>query len=125
MTTTLSLEGLNPMNSSRRRDEILLGISSCGDCRSKPIKNTRPGGVGLELLDPPPGFRELLARELALAAELPEQAAPVETFRVRVRRRGGSRYRTLTVQAESVQGARACALERVGSDWEIGDEEEA
>ncbi len=87
-----------------------------------------PGGVGLELLDPPPGFRELLARVLALAAELPAEAesgdpACVKTFKVRVRRRDGS-FRILTVQAENVQGARARALARAGSSWNITDVEE-
>ncbi len=88
-----------------------------------------PGGVGLELLVPPPAFRELLARELALGAKSPAEAvsrdpALVKTFRVRVRRRDGPQARILTVQAESVQGARARALARAGSGWEIGDMEE-
>ncbi len=93
------------------------------------LQSALPGGVGLELLDPPPDFRELLARELALAAEIPAEAASgdpecVKTFRVRVRRRDGPQYRILTVQAESVQGARARALARAGSGWKIGDVEE-
>ena len=94
------------------------------------LQTALPRGAGLELLDPPPGFRELLARELALGAKSPAEAAsgdpaPVKTFRVRVRRRDGPQARTLTVQAESVQGARARALARAGSGWEIGDVEEA
>ncbi len=93
------------------------------------LQSSLPGGVGLKLLDPPPGFRELLARELALGAKSPAEAAsgnpvPVKTFRVRVRRRDGPRSRILTVQAESVQGARARALARAGSGWKIGDVEE-
>jgi PilZ domain len=94
-----------------------------------------PGGVGLELIDPPDAFRELLEAGYARdAGEAPEklersdaghaQATGVRTFRVRLVERDKPNARVLTVRAESVHGARARALARAGRDWKIADIQE-
>jgi len=99
------------------------------------LQSSVPGGVGLELLDPPAGYRELLetfrtrdADEAAQEPELPEVARSgptgVRTYRVRLVERDKPNARVVTVRAENVQGARARALTRVGRDWKIADIQE-
>ena len=91
-----------------------------------------PWGVGLELMDPPPAFQELLARRVAAAAgeREPDQKTDgpsdqaIRTYRVRVTQRGKPKSRVLTVRSESAQGARARALAQAGRDWKIVDIQE-
>jgi hypothetical protein len=91
-----------------------------------------PGGVGVELIDPPDAFRELVARRAGHAEDAPAQpsrarpagAASVRTFRVRVSQRGKPGSRVITVRSESLHGARARALARAGRGWKIADIQE-
>ncbi|GAF72033.1 unnamed protein product [marine sediment metagenome] len=94
------------------------------------LQATTPGGLGLELLNPPPGFRELLARELAEEANAeatqPQAAAAgmQRTFRVRVTELGKRNSRIVTIRSESLQGARAQALARAGRGWRVTEVQE-
>jgi hypothetical protein len=88
-----------------------------------------PGGVGLELIDPPAAFRDLMAGQAqAEPLEPPEVppagAAAVRTFRVRVSQRDKPGSRVITVRSESLHGARARALARAGRGWKIADIQE-
>ncbi len=88
-----------------------------------------PEGVGLEILDPPPEFQELL--EHALDSETDDEAdggkrlAPtLRVFRIRVKERGKPNSRVLTVRSHSADGARAQALSRTGRGWQVADIQE-
>ena len=91
-----------------------------------------PGGVGLELIDPPAAFENLVRRgagqAVAESLEAPDsqpgRAAVVRTFRVRVSQRDKPGSRVITVRSESLHGARARALARAGRGWKIGDIQE-
>jgi hypothetical protein len=91
-----------------------------------------PGGIGLELIDPPAAFQDLVARRTGQAAAEPQEprgsgptgAAAVRTFRVRVSQRGEPGSRVITVRSESLHGARARALTRAGRGWKIADIQE-
>jgi hypothetical protein len=89
-----------------------------------------PEGVGLEVLDPPPAFHELVAKgtaaleaEPAASAERPADAA-VRTFRIRVTERDKPNARVLTVRAHNLEGARARALAQMGRGWKIAEIQE-
>ncbi len=96
------------------------------------LQSAVPGGVGLELMDLPPAFQELLARRVDAAAggREPDQKTDgpsdraIRTYRVRVTERGKRNSRVLTVRSESTQGARARALAQAGRDWKIADIQE-
>ncbi len=88
-----------------------------------------PGGVGLELIDPPAAFQDLLAGRAEAEpqeppAPPPAGAAGVRTFRVRVSPRDKPGSRVITVRSESLHGARARALARAGPGWKIADIQE-
>jgi hypothetical protein len=88
-----------------------------------------PEGVGLELLDPPPEFQELIEWALEGAAEGEEGGGkPLEptlrVFRVRVKERNKPSSRVLTVRSTSADGARAQALSRAGRGWQVADIQE-
>lgn len=89
-----------------------------------------PGGLGLELLDPPAELHELLASSLAASheesgpAEDGEASLVTRTFRVRVKERERSTSRVITVRCESAQAARARALRQVGPGWKVADVQE-
>ena len=88
-----------------------------------------PGGVGLELIDPPAAFQDLLAGKAGVepqkpTAQPPAGAAGVRTFRVRVSPRDKPGSRVITVRSESLHGARARALARAGRGWKIADIQE-
>lgn len=91
------------------------------------LQSTMPGGVGLELLDPP--------RELFVLLDANQQAGRDEdaslesvpaarTFRVRVMERNRPTSRVVTVRCESSQAARARALRQVGPGWKVTDVQE-
>ena len=92
------------------------------------LRSTVPEGLGLELLDPPAAFRELLDS----AGRDPEPGHAndershrgIRTFRIRLIRRDTSDWRVMTVRSESAAGARARALARVGPAWKIADLQE-
>ena len=91
-----------------------------------------PEGVGLEVLDPPAEFRELLARAAAGTEDCEESdegtGKPLEptirVFRVRVKERNKPNSRVLTVRSQSADGARAQALSRAGRGWQVADIQE-
>lgn len=89
------------------------------------LQSEVPGGVGLEVLDPSPEFRDLIAAhespaatEGAASSGLPSSPG-VRTFRVRLMERGKPNSQVITVRSESVEGARARALARAGRGWKI------
>ena len=88
------------------------------------LQTSAPGGIGLELIDPP---TELFA--LLDAGAVPsegddragERARGARTFRVRVKERGRPNSRVITVRCESAQAARARALRQAGAGWQVAD----
>jgi len=90
------------------------------------LESDVPGGIGLEVLDAPPAYHELVA-EAGMQSAGPEPAAGtgpvsdpgVRTFRVRLIERGTPNAMVLTVRSESAEGARARALTRAGRGWKI------
>lgn len=95
------------------------------------LQSSVPGGVGLEVLDPPRQFQELVASHIDPGAEKePPRAAEansgssVRTFRVRVKQRDKPNARIITVRSETLHGARARALARAGRGWQIADIQE-
>jgi hypothetical protein len=97
------------------------------------LQSSVSAGVGLEILEAPPAFTDLLAEELAQVPAEPGPARPapgdapppVRTFRVRLTEPGKPRSRIVTVHAQNKQGARARALARAGRGWKIADVDEA
>ena len=87
------------------------------------LQTSVPGGVGLELLDPPPELWALLDANLGAgedaSAESKPAAALARTFRVRVMERERPNSRVITVRCESAQAARARALRQVGRGWKV------
>jgi len=95
------------------------------------LQSSVPGGVGLEIIDPPRGFQELVASRIDPGGEAAPSRAPeaksgagVRTFRVRVKQRDKPNSRIITVRSESLHGARARALARAGRGWQIADIQE-
>ena len=94
------------------------------------LQSSVPGGVGLELIDPPETFQQLVpcGPDPTEAAAPRQSEAPsnpgVRTFRVRVKQRDKPNARIITVRSESVHGARARALARAGQGWQIADIQE-
>jgi len=94
------------------------------------LQSSVPGGVGLELIDPPEAFQQLVP----CGPDPVEDTAPrqseaasnpgVRTLRVRVKQRDKPNARIITVRSESVHGARARALARAGRGWQIADIQE-
>ena len=106
------------------------GQRRISDGRSPPrLQASVPGGVGLELIDPPAAFQDLVAGQrgfepLEVRDSQPGGAAAVRTFRVRVSQRDKPGSRVITVRSESLHGARARALARAGRGWKIADIQE-
>jgi hypothetical protein len=78
------------------------------------------GGVGLCIQSAPASYDELLD-ELLPPPECPAAAAAPAAlrFQVRLRLAGSQRSRTLLVDADSEEGARARAVAQVGGGWTI------
>jgi hypothetical protein len=81
-------------------------------------------GIGLQVIDPPPEFANLLAgvRLEGGAAEPEEETAPavaLPSFRLRLRQTGSPRSRTLQIEAADEAAARAKAANELASGWEI------
>jgi uncharacterized protein (TIGR02266 family) len=94
------------------------------------LRSMARGGMGVQIERADESFYVLLARwmrtELPVpsAAPAPRASAaalPTELpgWRVRVRAVAGPRTRTLTVEAESSQGAREAALRHAGDGWRV------
>lgn len=87
------------------------------------LQSSVPGGVGLELLDPPPELFALLEANRIAGEGAPEQgdsdAPQVRTFRVRVMERDRPNSRVITVRCDSAQAARARALRQAGRGWKV------
>ncbi len=89
------------------------------------------GGIGLEILGRPPEYLALANRIVAPmggAAGEPGAAGDGEaqtprSYRVRLAAHGRSHPRTITVQATSIQAARARALTQAGAGWKITEVE--
>jgi hypothetical protein len=95
------------------------------------LQSSVPGGVGLEVIDPPRSFQEFVASRIEPGAKAASSRAPqekagsgVRTFRVRVKQRDKPNSRIITVRSESLHGARARALARAGRGWQIADIQE-
>jgi hypothetical protein len=91
-------------------------------------------GIGLEILGRPPAYLELASRvvvpKLGGGGEAwrPDGAGAGEglalrSYRVRLSAHGRSHPRTITVQATSLQAARARALTQAGAGWKITEVE--
>jgi|JI10StandDraft_1071094.scaffolds.fasta_scaffold600720_2 hypothetical protein len=93
-------------------------------------------GIGLEILGRPPEYLALASRVVApklgvggeagrsdgVGAGAVEGLAP-RSYRVRLSAHGRSHPRTITVQATSLQAARARALTQAGAGWKITEVE--
>lgn len=80
------------------------------------------GGIGLEVLDAPEAYRALAAAratERGARGAHPAEAPPVHRFRVRLRKRGSARSRTLEVDAETPEAAEGAAHRKLGAEWEV------
>ncbi len=96
------------------------------------LQGSVQGGVGIELLSPPPEFQELVARGVGDASGGEAESPPgdaaksqsIRTFHVRVKQRDKPNARVLTVRSESAAGARARALAQAGRGWMIADIQE-
>ena len=99
------------------------------------------GGIGLRITNAPEAYFALLAAVLpeaeseaqpaeggpASARTGAPAAPPARSFRVRVSQTGGTRSRTLRVQADSAEAAAALVLEETGEGWKVlecSDDEE-
>lgn len=92
------------------------------------LQHSVPAGVGLEVLDPPPAFLELVKAQKADSHDLEPTPGgspqPLRTFRVRLTRDGAPGSKVLTVGCENAAGARARALTRAGRGWKIAEIQE-
>jgi hypothetical protein len=88
-------------------------------------------GIGLEILGRPPAYLALTTRVVSPKSSADgasslgagsEELAP-RSYRVRLAAHGRSHPRTLTVQATSIQAARARALTQAGAGWKITEVE--
>jgi hypothetical protein len=97
------------------------------------LQTLENAGLGLRLIDPPPEFRALLTGGRLLAGQdedAPDRASatpppPLPSFRVRMRRSGSPRSRTLLVQGADEAQARRRAQAQVGDAWELLEVEAA
>lgn len=94
------------------------------------LQSSLPGGVALELLDPPAELHALLESD-ALARSGDEgpfdgrSAVPAaRTYRVRLKERGRPNSRIVTIRCDSPQAARSRALARLGAGWKVADVQE-
>jgi hypothetical protein len=83
-----------------------------------------PEGVGLEVLDPPSEFHDLLQAAFGAAQPLEPLEPTLRVFRIRVKERNRPNSRVLTVRCHSADGARAQALKRAGRGWQVADIQE-
>jgi Tfp pilus assembly protein PilZ len=87
------------------------------------------GGVGLQLREAPPKYYEAIAalesgKPLRAnvpidGAETTQRATIRARFRARVQQTDGPRSRRIELHADSIEQARALALQEVGKGWEI------
>jgi hypothetical protein len=94
------------------------------------LQSHTPGGIGLELLNPPPELTALLEGNLPKSGSQESagdggSTAPVsKTFRVRLKEKAQSNFKVLTVRGENSQAARSRALARAGTGWIVADVQE-
>ena len=103
------------------------GVARQRDVQSG-LQHSVPAGVGLEVLDPPETFFELVEAQ-SHAVETPSAqadgaAAVLRTFRVRLTQTGKPGSRIETIRCENAAGARARALSRAGRGWKITELQE-
>lgn len=82
---------------------------------SSSLHSVTPGGMGLRIEAAPERWYEFLAG--AFGADPAPPSLP--RFRVRIKRSGGPRSRTLLVHCASEGEARQRALEEAGPDWHV------
>jgi hypothetical protein len=88
------------------------------------------GGLGLRVINPPPGFAQLSASDdeptpapvpsASEAASAPK-GPPQRRFQVRLQATGGMRSRSVTVQSADAKAAKAEASALVGRGWDVID----
>jgi len=81
-------------------------------------------GIGLQVIEPPAEFGKLaVGGKLEAGAVEPEEESPpanaLPLFHLRLRQTGSPRSRTLRVEAEDEDAARAKAANQLASGWEI------
>jgi uncharacterized protein YndB with AHSA1/START domain len=81
-------------------------------------------GIGLQVIDPPPEFARLTGGgKLVEGAVEPEAETPRTTalpcYQLRLRQTGSPRSRTLRIEAEDEDAARAKAADELAHGWEI------
>jgi len=92
------------------------------------------GGLGLRVIDPPPGFAQLIVGDDEAAPSLGRSSPPVTTppkspkrdvvrrrFQVRLQATGSTRSRSVTVQCSDAKAAGAEACKLVGGSWQVVD----
>lgn len=100
------------------------------------LTSVAQGGVGLQILDAPRAYYELIGERPPLPGRAAGEATPGSTetaappdgrplFRVRVKQSDGPRSRILEVFEESAERACAAALAQVGTGWEALGAEQA
>jgi hypothetical protein len=92
------------------------------------LQSAVAGGLGVELIDPPPDFLEWIGGGAGTRPETEKASPPddpdLRTFRVRVAQHETPRSKLLTVRCSSPTEAGAAALERTGSGWKVAEVEE-
>jgi hypothetical protein len=120
------VEMIFPASDGRREVRVEAGVAR--ERNAPPgLQAEVPGGIGLEVLAPPPEYHVLIAEEAERASRearsAPDNGPPsdsgVRAFRVRLIERGTANHKVLTVRGESAEGARARALTRAGRGWKI------
>ncbi len=83
-----------------------------------------PAGLGLRVLEAPEAYHDLVERRERAAANEPDASAAADTsparkYRIRVTQRGSPRSRTLDLEAESEEQARARVARELGTGWDV------
>lgn len=89
------------------------------------LASLAPSGLGLQVLEAPDAYHDLVERREDRSHAAGDPAAPVaptiplQKYRVRVTQRGSPRSRTLVLEAEHEQEARSRIAREMGADWDL------